>query len=419
MRRSPILLTAGLVLCGLLVGCQEPTGPLAEGIGAKKDYDRPLPPGAYALRKLTDPAEIPDFTAAFTDLGDLREAVRRSLNYLSKPSSRNFYPYTAGPGDVVAHADVVQSLQGFLQLLDSGRTPAEMNAAVRRRYDVYVSIGCDDEGTVLFTGYYTPIFDASPTRSARFRFPLYKQPADLVKGFDGRILGRRTAGGRIEPYPPRRQIEESNMLAGTELYWLADEFEAYIAHVQGSVRLRLPDGKIVTAGYAANNGHEYKSVAKEMVAEGKLAAERLSLRAMIDYFKAHPGEVRQYTWRNPRYVFFADTPDASPRGSLNEPVTRLRSVATDKSIFPRASLTFIATKLPERTGVGAIEARPYAGFALDQDTGGAIRAPGRCDVYMGVGEESGELAGRTYEEGRLYYLFMKREAALPATAPAP
>jgi membrane-bound lytic murein transglycosylase A len=55
----------------------------------------------------------------------------------------------------------------------------------------------------------------------------------------------------------------------------------------------------------------------------------------------------------------------------------------------------------------AVDLDKPVGFALDQDTGGAIRAAGRCDVYMGVGDAAGELAGKTYREGRLYYLFVK------------
>jgi membrane-bound lytic murein transglycosylase A len=50
------------------------------------------------------------------------------------------------------------------------------------------------------------------------------------------------------------------------------------------------------------------------------------------------------------------------------------------------------------------------GFALDQDTGGAIRAAGRCDIYMGVGDHAGEIAGGTHHEGRLYYLFIKSDS---------
>jgi membrane-bound lytic murein transglycosylase A len=268
-----------------------------------------------------------------------------------------------------------------------------------------MSIGCDDRGTVLFTGYYTPILDGSFVRTERFRYPLYKQPDDLVKGPTGEILGRREADGQISPYPPRAVIEDSRMLRGKELVWLADPFEAYIAHVQGSAKLRLPDGELTTVGYAANNGHEYQSVAQELVKDGRIPADQMSLSAMIDYFKRYKDQVSTYIRRNARFVFFKKE-DGPPLGCLNEPVTALRSIATDKSIFPRASLAFISTTLPQAIGGRAVN-RLYSGFALDQDAGGAIRAPGRCDVYMGQGDMAGKLAGQTYQEGRLYYLFLK------------
>jgi membrane-bound lytic murein transglycosylase A len=116
--------------------------------------------------------------------------------------------------------------------------------------------------------------------------------------------------------------------------------------------------------------------------------------------------VLRYTRLNPRYIFFGKQ-EGDPRGSLNEPVTPMRTIATDKSIFPRGCLAFISTTLP-RNEAGNVVLRPYSGFMLDQDTGGAIRAAGRCDVYIGVGDTAGELAGQTYQEGRLYYLFLKQ-----------
>ncbi len=196
------------------------------------------------------------------------------------------------------------------------------------------------------------------------------------------------------------------MLRGKELIWLGDAFESYIAHVQGSAKIRLADGQLETVGYAANNGHEYKSVGLAMVNDGVIGSDQLSLSAMIDYFKANPDMVSTYVRRNPRFVFFRNE-DGEPRGSLNEEVTAMRSIATDKSIFPRAALGFIPTTLPQ-----AVAGQPvnqiYSGFVLDQDTGGAIRAPGRCDVYMGVGDMAGRLAGQTYQEGQLYYLFVKQ-----------
>jgi membrane-bound lytic murein transglycosylase A len=413
--RAARAFAAGLVAAAFLAGgCKPKQGPFVEGIPGLKDYERQV--DGYALRKLKL-EEYPDFASAFASPAGLREAIQRSLNYLGKSSSRQFYPFAASDTDKITHQQQVDTLSAMLRMLDSGMSGAQANAEIRQKFDVYTSVGWNGQGEVLFTGYYTPIFDASPAPTSKFRYPLYKSPPDLEKGFDGKILGRKTAGG-VVPYPARQQIEQSNMLAGTELYWVGDAFEAYIIHVQGSARLRMPDGKLITVGYAANNGHDYNSVGKELVRDGKLHQSQLSLRGMIDYFKAHPEEVQTYTWKNPRYVFFQPSQDDSPRGSLNEPVTKLRSVATDKSIFPRASLTFLDMKLPVRVD-GVIEARPYTGFACDQDTGGAIRAPGRCDVYMGVGDENGELAGRTYEEGRLYYLFLKPEFGAVAAGRSP
>jgi len=106
---------------------------------------------------------------------------------------------------------------------------------------------------------------------------------------------------------------------------------------------------------------------------------------------------------NPRYVFFRFQ-EGPPRGCLNEPVTARRTIATDKSIFPPASLTLVSTSLPARRGERVTFAATTR-FTFDQDRGGAIKAPGRCDIYMGMGREAGILAGRTMQEGHLYYLF--------------
>jgi len=394
----------------LLSGChKKPIGTLSEPIPAPPQYSRPLPEGQLALRRITDPAEIPDFTAACADLTNLREALARSINYMSKPSSQRYFPYGQ-----ITHEHALASLKAFAAMLDSGMSPSAMNAAMRDRFDVYTSVGWDGSGTVLFTGYYTPIFDASPAPTGRFRHPLYKEPPGLVKGEEGTILGIRGSGGQLSRCPARRELEGSSLLKGCELAYLADPFEAYVAQVQGSARLRLPDGRMITVGYSANNGYEYNSVAMELVKDGKIARESLSLQAMMDYFRAHPDEVEEYVSRNPRFVFFSVT-DGDPRGSLNEPVSVLRTIATDKSVFPRACLAFVSTQLPRRSD-GAV-LRPYRGFALDQDSGGAIRAAGRCDVYMGIGQEAADLAGRTQQEGRLYYLFLK--PAMVTTPPLP
>ena len=156
-------------------------------------------------------------------------------------------------------------------------------------------------------------------------------------------------------------------------------------------------------GYAGTNGHPYTSLGMELVRQGKLRKEELNLRRMIEYFREHPEVFNELASINERYVFFQEAA-AGTVGCLNEPVTPMRTIATDKSIFPRGSLCLLEGTLP--VGPGGSQRR-YSGFALDQDAGGAIRAPGRCDVYMGTGEEAGERAGHTFAEGRLYYLILK------------
>lgn len=391
------LLVSGFMFS--LTGCQKETG--FEPWNTF-DYNKPLLPGQVALRKINDPLLIPDFTIAAYDVKDLRSSINNSLSYLSKASSKGFFPI----GDIT-HQRVVESLNEFGSLLDQGYIGPRLNQAIRERFDVYESIGCDGRGTVLFTGYYTPIFDGSRTRDGKYQYPLYKKPDNLVKDVYGNVLGRQISAGQTVKYPSRAEIESSGMLKGGELIWLGDPFEVYIAHVQGSAKIRLPDGRTIGVGYAATNGHEYNGISEAMIADGRITRGQLSLSSMIDYFKLHPEDVSRYTGQNPRFVFFRDE-SGDPRGSLNEPVTTMRSIATDKSVFPRASLTFISTKLPQSLASGEVVTRNYTGFGLDQDTGGAIRAAGRCDLYMGIGDLAGKLAGQVYQEGQLYYLFKKQ-----------
>jgi membrane-bound lytic murein transglycosylase A len=394
MKNKIIFLGLILVIAfSVLAGCQKRSSVILDTQEFQKDYMRQLPPGELALRKITDPRQIPDYTKACSDIDGLKEAIARSLNYMSKPSSKKFYPY----GDIT-HEHAVRSLQELEKLVSSKLSPGQMNTVLREKFDTYISVGCDDRGTVLFTGYYTPIFNGSLTRTDRYQYPLYKTPTDLLKDPEGMILGQKGPDDRIVQYPSRKDIQKSNALAGNELVWLEDPFEVYIVHVQGSAKIRLPNGQVEAVGYAAHNGWEYKSIRHKMIADGKFTEKDINMKTMIVYFKAHPAEVDMYVNENPRFVFFRSE-KGDPRGSLNESVTPFRTIATDKSIYPRAMFSFAAVDLD----------RPV-GFALDQDTGGAIRAAGRCDVYMGIGEQAGEQAGKTYREGQLYYLFIKPDS---------
>lgn len=390
------------VLTPPLLSCEQPPSDLKPFVPSveQKEYGRQLPPGALALRKI-GPEDYPDFRPGFDKSDALRRATEFSLSYLAKPSSQRYYPY----GDV-PHARAVASLRHFLRVLDSVNSPDEFDAAIRRDFEVYQSVGWDDRGTVFYTGYYTPIFEGRRQRDSRFRYPLYRLPPDLVKDAEGQTLGRRTGAGSFTPgYPSRREIEEGRLLDGLEVAYVKSAFEAYVIHVQGSAKLRMADGSILELGYAGNNGHEYTPVAAAMIQDGEIRREDLSLQTLLEYFAKNAGKTFYYTWKNERFVFFQELP-GGPFGSIGVPVTPFRSIATDKSIFPRACMAYLVTTLPRLEG-GAVVQRPYAGFALDQDTGGAIRAPGRCDVFMGVGAGAEAVAGRTGSEGELFYIFVK------------
>ncbi|UCF18226.1 MAG: MltA domain-containing protein [Gemmatimonadota bacterium] len=343
---------------------------------------------------------VPDLRGALAgERESLLQALDRSLDWFAKPSSRDHFPLQG-----ISHAHAEASVAVFKELLVRGMSVTELERRLLEEFDFFAVGGVDGFGNVLFTGYYSPAFEGSLRPGGEYRYPLYRAPDDLVVDERTGAVAGQWVGGEIRPYPTRAEIERSGMLAGLELVWLRDSFEAYLMHVQGSGAVRLPDGTTLYLGYAGNNGHEYVSVARELVAEGRLREDELSLDEVRAFFDAHSEETEAYLQRNPRYVFFrTEEPGRWPLGSLGVPVTPLRSLATDKQLFPRGGVVLVMTETPA-SGAGK---RRLERFMLDQDAGGAITTAGRADIYFGYSDEAEDLAGRQYAEGRLYYLFLK------------
>lgn len=369
--------------------------------------------GVPALRLVADPDEVPALVAAFEARDEgLLEALDRSLAWFDGPAARAAYPF-APLGVSLEHAR--RSAAAFRELLAASPDGRSFAAGVARDFDLWASTGDEGRGTVLFTGYYTPVFRASPVATETFRYPLYRRPPDLVTG-DGvdRVLGRAVAD-QVAPYPARAEIEADPAalgLRGLELAWLGSDLERFLIHVQGGARLEFPDGAApLDVAFAATNGRPYTAVGRLLVADGKIAKEKLSLPAIRAYFEEHPEELAGYLNRNERYVFFREAePGTWPTGALNFPVTPLRTLATDKSLFPPGGVVLAATRLAGPEGGD----RPFVQFLLDQDAGGAIRSPGRADIYVGAGAEAGEIAGHQAYRGRLYFLLLKPERLAPA-----
>jgi membrane-bound lytic murein transglycosylase A len=180
--------------------------------------------------------------------------------------------------------------------------------------------------------------------------------------------------------------------------------------VQGSGQLKLPSGEMAYVGYSADSGHEYTSIGRLLVLDGKIQEEELTLSTLLSFFEQHPDELDYYLKRNDRFIFFKKVDNAIPTGSIGAPVTSMRSIATDKVVFPPGGLAFavIEKKVSKRFGwfkkKGQVD---KSLFALDQDTGSAIKTPARADVYFGIGDEAMLNAGSLNTYGKLFYLLKR------------
>lgn len=358
------------------------------------------------LRRL-DPTDVADRQARYALLRDNRlwqdraallQAIDRSLTYLGTPAAQEAYAQYGMPE--FTRDRVRRSLTRFRQLVRTSNSLESFQAAVLNEFDVYQSVGNDGQGTVGFTGYFEPIYPASRVRTAEFRYPLYREPPNLEQW--------------PQPHPTRVELEGTDGLQGSqgrlrgmELVWLRDRLEAYLVQVQGSARLQLTNNGIMTVGYAGRTEHPYVSLGRELINDGKVPEEGLTLPVVIDYFRQHPDELDEYIARNNRFIFFRETAGQPPIGSLNVPVTPERSIATDKTLMPPGALALIYTDLPYPDRNGRLFPQRVSRFVLDQDTGGAIRGPGRVDVFMGTGQVAGDRAGLVNHPGELYYLLLR------------
>jgi membrane-bound lytic murein transglycosylase A len=288
--------------------------------------------------------------------------------------------------------------------------PTAARAFFEERFQPFAaSAGGDPQG--LFTGYYEPLLHGSRERTDRYRVPLYVRPPELVMvdlgDFREELKGQRIAGrvedGELVPYPDRRAIEEG-ALAGRELelVWVDDPIDAFFLQVQGSGRVRLEDGSEMRVGYAAQNGHPYFAIGKDLVERGALKPEEVSMQSIRRWLEENPELAGEVMARNASYVFFEELEGEGPLGAGGVPLTPGRSLAVDRKHWPLGVPIWLDTEAPSpRPGEPD---RPLRRLLVAQDTGGAIRGPVRGDVFWGHGEDAAEVAGRMKHPGRMWVL---------------
>jgi len=272
------------------------------------------------------------------------------------------------------------------------------------------------DGAAFATGYYEPEIRGSRERRPGFDVPIYAKPPDLLDanpltGARGR--GRIDANGQYVLYHDRAEIEDGALAGrGLEIGWAADPVDLFFLQIQGSGRLRLPDGSVMRIGYAGQNGREYVALGRLMRERGILQSP-ITMQAITTWLRAHPAEGRALMRENKSYVFFQELTGPGPLGALGRPVTPQVSVAADPRFVPLGAPVVLA----------GMENARADGLWVAQDTGGAIRGANRFDTFWGAGADAEALAGGLSSRGRALLLLPRgtvaRLAAEAADEPPP
>ncbi len=239
----------------------------------------------------------------------------------------------------------------------------------------------EDGKGALFTAYYEPELRGSRTRSARFRYPVYRKPSGN-SAFT------------------RRQIEEDGVLMnrGLEIAWVEDPIELQFLQIQGSGRIRLPDGSAIRLGYGGSNGHRFRSLGDRLVAMGIYNQHQVSAQVIQNWVRRNPEEGRMLRWHNTSYVYFREIghvpASKGPIGAMNRSITAHRSLAVDPAYTPLGAPIWL-----EKYG-----ADPFNRLMIAQDTGSRIKGAQRADIFMGTGEDAGLKAARIRDPGRMIVL---------------
>jgi len=283
-----------------------------------------------------------------------------------------------------------------------------------RRYFEAVGIG---NTRAYATGYYEPEIAGCRAPMTDCAVPLYRTPPDLISvdlglfsdELKGKSIRGKVAGAKFIPYDDRAQIIGGSLAGrGLELAYARDPVELFFLEVQGSGRLRLPDGSVMRVGYAGQNGRDYTGIGKLMKDRGLIQAG--SMQDIMAWLRANPAEGAAIMNENRSYVFFRELTGDGPVGALSVPVTARATVAADPRFVPLGAPVLLALDRPEATGIW-----------VAQDTGGAIKGANRFDTFWGAGDDARAIAGGMSARGTAWLLLPKGVLTrlTAAVAPAP
>ena len=244
-------------------------------------------------------------------------------------------------------------------------------------YKVY-----DDSGktTGTYTGYYSPTIPACRQKTAQCNEPLMAAPSNPAQYKN----------------VSKKKIVENKI--GRILYW-ANIVDVQNIQIQGSGMLKLDDGSLVKLNFGATNDMQFKSIGEHLRAHGIKPSGGYSADAVWTYLKKNPKLAKEVIYNNPRYVYFKESESKSVIGKLGTPLSKIRSLAIDDSIYTIGMPVYINTKLSD--------GRKFQRLMIAQDTGSAIRGWIRADIFFGSGDEAYRFAHGQHSPGEMYILLPK------------
>ncbi len=286
-----------------------------------------------------------------------------------------------------------------------------IRAYFKQNFSVYKTTNAEGNDSGLITGYYQPILKGSRSKSAKYPYPLYATPTDLITvELDSlfpelkykRVRGR-VVGNKLVPYFNRAEIEtENSPIRGRELLYIDNIVDVFFLQIQGSGVVQLENGEQVMVGYADQNGHTYNSVGRLLIERGELTSANASMAGIKNWVKNNPLKFRELLNNNPSFVFFRELPAGlpGPIGALGVPILAERAVAVDPKFVPLGAPVFLSTTQPNNN-------KPLKRLMMAQDTGGAIKGGVRADFFWGAGAEAGAKAGAMKQSGKIWVLLPK------------
>ena len=339
------------------------------------------------LKPIDDPSQLkPLLEIAFVAAGpQLLVSIQRTLAWTASDLASG---HLSVDSSMIGAEFTREGLMKMRLALDESTSASSFASFILEHFSIFQAIGNDGAGQVLFTAYFAPSYAASHKQCHQYQWPLYGDPSESV---DVTKLSRR-------------ELQQSGVLDGYEIAWLANELDAYLVHVNGSAQLTMTDGSVMCVGHVRTNEFPYMSIGKRLIEDGYVSVDKMSMQAIRRLHNKMPQTVSDIMVKNDRFVFFESIPSADfPRSALGIALTPEASFATDRSCFPPGGLGLISTTMP--SSEGCLES--FVRIMVDQDTGGAIQGAGRADIYLGIGAEAGARAGLQKSNGTLYYLLPK------------